>query len=85
MIDAVDSISKEILELGSKTENVRLQAFGQMTLGELASKEFIGDAVKAETGIAFLLQANQLYQQDASIFSGEEYSRVCLSLSTLYR
>lgn len=32
-----------------------------MTLGELASKEYIGKADKAEAGIAYLLEANELY------------------------
>ena len=37
MLEAVDAIAKEILELGTRLENKRLQAFGQMVLGEIAS------------------------------------------------
>ena len=51
MLEAVDSISKEIFDLGFKMDSPRLQAFAQMTLGELASQEFMGDASQAELGI----------------------------------
>ena len=51
MFEAVDSIGKEIFELGTRMENVRLQAFAQLTLGEIASKEHIEDPVRAEAGI----------------------------------
>ena len=54
-------------------------------LGELASTEYIENESKAEAGIQQLLATNALYQQDAAILSQEEYSRLCLSLSTLYR
>jgi len=37
MFEAVDSIGMEIYELGVKMDNARLQAFAQMTLGEIAS------------------------------------------------
>lgn len=85
MFEAVDSIGKEIFELGSRMENVRLQAFAQLTLGEIASQEHIEDEIRAENGIHQLLNANELYQQDASILASEEYGRLCMSLSTLYR
>ena len=85
MFEAVDSIGKEIFELGNRMENVRLQAFAQLTLGEIAATEHLEDPVRAEAGIVQLLQANELYQQDASLLTTEEYSKVCLSLSTLYR
>ena len=85
MLEAVDAIGKEVFELGTRMENTRLQAFGQMILGEMASQEPIGDPLRAQLGIEQLLKANQLYQQDASILSPEEHSRVCLALSTLYR
>ena len=51
MFEAVDSIGKEIFELGSRMENIRLQAFAQLTLGEIASQEHIDDPVRAEAGI----------------------------------
>jgi len=56
-----------------------------MSLGEIASQEYLEDGERAEQGIKFLLKANELYQEDAKILSTEEYSRVCLALSTLYR
>ena len=61
MFEAVDSIGKEIFELGTRMENVRLQAFAQLTLGEIASKEHIEDPIRAEAGIKQLLAANELY------------------------
>ena len=85
MFEAVDSIGREILDLGKRMENARLQAFAQLMLGELASTEYIENESKAEAGIQQLLATNELYQQDAAILSQEEYSRLCLSLSTLYR
>ena len=85
MTDAVASISNEIFELGTKMEKKRLQAFAQMTLGEIASQEHLTNEEKAEAGIQRLLAANDLYQQDASMLKEEEYSRLCVALSTLYR
>ena len=32
-----------------------------------------------------MLQAHELYQEDASTLTGEQYSRVGLALSTLFR
>lgn len=55
MFEAVDSIGKEIYELGNRMENVRLQAFAQMTLGEIAATEHLEDPVRAEAGIQQLL------------------------------
>lgn len=85
MFDAVDSIGQEIYELGNRMDNTRLQIFSRLTLGEIASQEHLLDDEKAEQGIKFLLEANELYKQDASILSGEEFSRLALALSTLYR
>jgi len=51
MMDAVDSIGAEIFELGTKMENQRLQAFAQLTLGEIASQEHLDNEEKAEAGI----------------------------------
>ena len=62
MFDAVQSIGQEIFELGVKMDNNRLQAFSQLTLGEIASKEHLEEPEKAEAGIQQLLQANELYQ-----------------------
>ena len=39
MFEAVDSIGREILDLGKRMDNMRLQAFAQLMLGELASTE----------------------------------------------
>ena len=61
MFEAVDSIGKEIFELGNRMENTRLQAFAQMTLGEIASQEHIEDPELAEAGIQQLLNASELY------------------------
>ena len=85
MYEAVLSISQEIFELGTRLNNSRLLAFSQLWLGEIASKEYLEDAKKADRGIEFLIEANVLYQQDASLFNTEEFSRLCLALSTLYR
>ena len=51
MIEAVESIAGEIYELGIKLDSKRLQAFSLMTLGELASQEYINDADRAEKAI----------------------------------
>lgn len=85
MFDAVDAIGKEILGLGANHDNARLQALAQLTLGEIASQEFLEDEKKADEAIKLLLKANELYQEDAAIMSTEEFSRLCLALSTLYR
>lgn len=85
MFDAVQSIGQEIFDLGVRMDNSRLQAFAQLTLGEIASKEHLEEPEKAEAGIKALIQANELYQQDAKILDSEEYSRLCIALSTLYR
>ena len=58
MFEAVDSIGKEIYALGLRMENVRLQAFAQLTLGEIASQEHIEDPEKADHGIKSLLAVN---------------------------
>lgn len=51
MMDAVDSIGKEMFNLGTRMENPRLKAFSLMTLGEIAAKEHIEDPLKADAGI----------------------------------
>ena len=51
MFEAVDSIGREILDLGKRMDNSRLQAFAQLMLGELASTEYIENESKAEAGI----------------------------------
>ena len=56
-----------------------------LILGELITQESIEDLVKAEDALEKLLKASDLYVEDAKLLSTEEYSRVCLSLSTLYR
>ena len=51
-MDAVGSIGQEILDLGKRVESDRLQAFAQLTLGELASHEmYIKDEERARVGI----------------------------------
>ena len=85
MQDAVISISNEMYELGVKMENSRMQVFSLLILGELISQESINDEKKAEDALTKLLKATEMYNQDAKILSGEEYSRVCLALSTLFR
>ena len=74
MLDAVDSIGKEIFELGTRMQNTRLKAFAQLTLGELASQEHIEDKKRVKAGIEQLMSAHEMYQEDASILSSEEYS-----------
>ena len=56
------SIAMEIFELGTKMNNPRLLAFSQMSLGEIASKEYLEDPERCEKGIEYLLEANELYQ-----------------------
>lgn len=85
MFDAVDSIGSEIFELGNKMDNPRLQVFARLTLGEIASQEHLLDDARAEQGIEHLVKCNDLYQQDASLLSSEEFSRLAIGLSTLYR
>ena len=85
MQDAVISISNEMYDLGLQMENTRMQVFSLLILGELISQEQIGDEEKAEDALNKLLKASEMYTQDSRILSGEEYSRVCLSLSTLFR
>jgi len=65
MFDAVNSIGKEMYELGQRMDISRLQAFSQLILGEFASQEHLEDEKKANEGIELLLAANQLYQDDA--------------------
>ena len=62
MFEAVVSIAMEIFELGTKMNNPRLLAFSQMSLGEIASKEYLEDSERCEKGIEYLLEANELYQ-----------------------
>lgn len=85
MYEAVVSIAMEIYDLGTRMNNPRLLAFSQMYLGEITSKEYLEDPDRCEKAIEYLLAANDLYQEDASLFTQEEFSRVCLALSTLYR
>jgi len=61
MLAAVASISKEVFDLGIKMDTPRLQAFAQMTLGELAAQEYVDDSERAEAGIKQLVFAHELY------------------------
>lgn len=51
MFEAVDSIGREIYELGVRMENPRLQCFAELTLGEIASQEHLEDPIRAQKGI----------------------------------
>ena len=85
MFEAVLSIGLEIFALGKRLNMTRLQVFAQLALGEIASTEYIEDAERAERGLEYLIEANELYQEDASLFSTDEFGRLCMALSTLYR
>ena len=85
MFEAVDSIGQDLYELGNRLESSALKAFSQLIMGEIASQEHIGDPFKAEVGLQQLLEANQLYVEDASSLSTAEYSRLCIALVTFYR
>ena len=61
MFDAVDSIGLEIFDLGRRMDNPRLQAFAQLTMGEIASQEHLENPARAEVGIKYLLKVNELY------------------------
>ena len=69
MFEAVVSIAMEIYELGTRMNNPRLLAFSQMYLGEITSKEYLEDPDRSEKAIEYLLAANELYQEDASLFT----------------
>ena len=56
-----------------------------MILGEFISKDQLTSKEQCEKGLKYLNSAVALYQQNASVLSADEYSRVNLSLSTLYR
>ena len=61
MMEAVDQIGREILELGKRMDSSRLSAFALMTLGEIASQNYLDDPFKSDQGIQQLLEANELY------------------------
>ena len=62
-----------------------MQAFANLTLGELISKEFLNNQEQFERGLACLQKAVTLYSKNAQVFTPGEYSRVNLSLATFYR
>lgn len=62
-----------------------MQAFANLVLGELISKESLDSQEQCEKGLVYLENAATLYTNNTEVLSAEEYSRVNLSLSTLYR
>ena len=60
-------------------------AFAHLALGELISQEYLEDSEQFSQGLEHLIQAAELYKQNTEVLSQEEYSRVNLGLSTLYR
>ena len=85
MFEAVVSIAEEVLHIGEQKDNQRMQAFGSMVLGEFIAKDQLTSKEQCERGLKYLNSAVALYQQNASVLSADEYSRINLSLSTLYR
>ena len=85
MFEAVISIAEETLQIGTSKENQRMQAFASMVLGELIAKDFLTSKEQCEKGLKYLTSAVSLYQSNASVLTADEYSRINLSLSTLYR
>ena len=62
-----------------------MSAFASLVLGELISKEYLDSQEQCDRALEYLIAAAELYTRDTKVLSAEEYSRVSLSLSTLYR
>ena len=62
-----------------------MQALFNLVLGELIAKENLDNQEQCEKGLIYLGAAATLYTTNSEVLSVEEYSRVNLSLSTLYR
>ena len=63
----------------------RMQAFSNLIIGEMISKEYNDSQEQCEKALEHLKTASELYTNNTKVLSQEEYSRVNLSLSTLYR
>ena len=85
MFEAVMHIGQEQLLIGKQRDCQRMVAFASMVLGELISQEYLDDPTQTAQGLEYLTQAAELYKNNTEVLSQEEYSRVNLGLSTLYR
>lgn len=60
-------------------------AFSNMIIGEILVQEFSKQPGSLEQAKTNLFDAHEAYQKSSTIFNDEEYCRVCMSFSTLFR
>jgi hypothetical protein len=85
MFDAVLFVARGQLSLSTSRQNKKMMAFSNMVIGETLVQEFSkmpGSLDQAKTN---LLDAHESYQKSSAVLSDDEYCRVCMSLSTLFR
>ena len=85
MFDAVLHIANEMLQIGKKRKNNRFMAFSSFIIGELLTQEFSSDPDQLMYAKANLTEAFDAYSLSSNVLTDDEYSRLCMSLSTLYR
>ena len=85
MFDAVLSIAHETMEIGKQRNNVRFIAFAHTIIGEILIQEHSEEPEKVEEARKYLLEAFEAYQTNSEVLTEDEYGRVCMTLSTVYR
>lgn len=71
--------------MGTDKKIDRMIAFASLVLGELIVKQSLSEDGAVERARSLLDRAYAVYNHNASVLSAEEFSRVCLSLSTVAR
>ena len=84
MLSAVEAICKHHLEIGTDKKNTRMMAFANLTLGELFAKSE-SEITKNDEATFFLQRAFDLYTSNSKTLSFDEFSRLCLALSSVAR
>ena len=85
MYEAVLHIAREILLMGKDRKNKRFIAFANLIIGEVLIQQYQDDPQSIKDAEAYLSEANIAYTTDATILNDEEYGRVAISLSSVYR
>jgi hypothetical protein len=85
MFDAVLFIAKGQLTLSTSRQNKKMMAFSNMVIGEILVQEYSKMPGSLDQARTHLLDAHEAYQKSSAVLSDDEYCRVCMSLSTLFR
>ena len=85
MFDAVLSIAQKQLWQSTSRQNRKMMAYSNLVIGEILEQEYSKDSQSLNQAKTHLLDAHEAYQKSSHVLSDDEFCRVCMSLSTLFR